>query len=162
MPADPRRWTVYLPPRRGVEAMKWQFDFSPYLPVLATGFFGLAGLAAMFGALLFAQPIFFALGIPSPAVAQLSSCGEVFASCIWGVIGFALLVYAGFAVAAGVALRRRRRPTLCRVVAAVTCLFFPFGTAIGGTTLYALRRHPPPAPIPTAPSTGPPQTGQAG
>lgn len=123
------------------------FDFSPWLPVLAVGHYGLAGLAALFGLMLAPQPIFFALGLEVPAISGLSSCGAVVAAWMWGVVGFVLLAYAVAAVVAGVNLRRGRRLALCRVVAALSCLFFPFGTAIGGVTLYALRGRtaaPPP------------------
>jgi len=46
----------------------------------------------------------------------------------------ALTIYAGLSLAA------RRRPTLCMVAAALLCLNFPLGTALGVFTLIVLSR----------------------
>ena len=50
------------------------------------------------------------------------------------------LALAGFMVHAGRCLRRRRRYTLCLVVAAISCMMMPFGTVLGVFTLIVLIR----------------------
>jgi len=51
-------------------------------------------------------------------------------------LAFALLLAAG-----GWHLARRRRYTLCMVVAAVACAFMPFGTVLGVLTIIVLQRE---------------------
>jgi hypothetical protein len=51
------------------------------------------------------------------------------------LLGWAL---AGFMVAAGYYLRKRRKHTLCLVVAGVECIFMPFGTVLGILTIVLL------------------------
>ncbi|MBS0202598.1 MAG: hypothetical protein JSS49_06830 [Planctomycetes bacterium] len=41
---------------------------------------------------------------------------------------------------AGKSISTRRRYTYCMIVAAISCLFFPFGTALGVCTLIVLSR----------------------
>jgi ABC-type Fe3+ transport system permease subunit len=58
-------------------------------------------------------------------------------------------------------LRDHRRRTLCLIVAAFSCLYIPWGTAIGIATIMVLNRpnmralfggqHPPPHPVPSVP-----------
>jgi hypothetical protein len=62
----------------------------------------------------------------------MASCGSFF--MIVG-FGFALLV-----VLAGRSLAEQRRYTYCLVVAAILCLFAPFGTLLGVFTLIVLVR----------------------
>jgi hypothetical protein len=50
------------------------------------------------------------------------------------------LALAGFMAHAGRCLRRRRRYTLCLVVAAISCMMMPFGTVLGVFTLIVLMR----------------------
>ena len=50
------------------------------------------------------------------------------------------LTLAGFMAHAGRCLRRRRRYTLCLVVAAVSCMMMPVGTVLGVFTLIVLMR----------------------
>jgi len=64
----------------------------------------------------------------------------------WFFIAFAALwILACLAMALCLALSARslgqqRRRTFCMVVAAISCLFFPFGTALGVFTLIVLSR----------------------
>ncbi len=50
------------------------------------------------------------------------------------------LLLAGFMAYAGRCLARRRRHTLCLVVAAISCMLMPFGTVLGIFTLIVLMR----------------------
>ncbi|WP_282276781.1 hypothetical protein [Stenotrophomonas sp. PS02297] len=50
------------------------------------------------------------------------------------------LTLAGFMAYAGRCLGRRRRHTLCLVVAAISCMMMPFGTVLGVFTLIVLMR----------------------
>lgn len=64
----------------------------------------------------------------------------------WFFIAFAgAFILCGFTVAvltalAGRFLRQRRRYTFCLVIAAIECLFMPFGTVLGVFTLVVLAR----------------------
>ena len=53
---------------------------------------------------------------------------------------FCGLLLAGFIAYAGRCLSRRRRYTLCMVVAALSCMMMPFGTVLGVFTLIVLTR----------------------
>lgn len=53
---------------------------------------------------------------------------------------FCGLLLAGFIAYAGHCLSRRRRYTLCMVVAALSCMMMPFGTVLGVFTLVVLTR----------------------
>jgi fumarate reductase subunit D len=50
------------------------------------------------------------------------------------------LILAGFMIHAGRCIARRRRHTLCLVVAGVECTLMPFGTVLGVFTLVALLK----------------------
>lgn len=56
------------------------------------------------------------------------------------VLIFCGLLLAGFIAYAGRCLSRRRRYTLCMVVAALSCMMMPFGTVLGVFTLVVLTR----------------------
>ena len=64
----------------------------------------------------------------------------------WILVGVAtVLILLGWAYAlclafAGKALAHRRRYTFCLVMAAISCLFMPFGTVLGVFTLIVLMR----------------------
>ena len=49
-------------------------------------------------------------------------------------------VFAGLTAYAGKCIASRRRRTFCIVIAALNCMFFPFGTALGVFTLIVLMR----------------------
>lgn len=65
----------------------------------------------------------------------------------WIMVGFATafitlgLTFAGFVLAAGRNLTRRRNYTFCLVMAAVQCIFVPFGTVLGVFTIIILMRE---------------------
>jgi hypothetical protein len=63
---------------------------------------------------------------------------------IFIVFGSMILLFAwGLAaclIAAGVCLTRRRRHTFCVIIAALSCLWMPFGTILGVFTLVVLNR----------------------
>lgn len=60
------------------------------------------------------------------------------------VIGLLVMLFkwtlAGLCIVAGKRLAQRRSHTFCTVVAAIQCLMFPFGTALGVFTLIVLCR----------------------
>jgi hypothetical protein len=51
------------------------------------------------------------------------------------------VTFAAFVLAAGRSLARRKRYTFCLVMAAVECLFMPFGTVLGIFTIVLLNRE---------------------
>ena len=65
----------------------------------------------------------------------------------WFFVGLAVmfiaagLTFAAVVVAAGRSLSRQVRYTFCLVVAALECLFMPFGTVLGVLTMVVLRRR---------------------
>lgn len=71
----------------------------------------------------------------------LRAVGGAFA-CFAGGLILGGLALAGCVAAAGAFLARRVRYTFCLVVAAVECLFMPFGTVLGVFTLVVLMRDP--------------------
>jgi hypothetical protein len=66
----------------------------------------------------------------------------------WFFVIFALLfitlgwIFAAFVLAAGRFLARRKHYKFCLVMAAVECLFMPFGTVLGVFTIIVLVREP--------------------
>lgn len=65
--------------------------------------------------------------------------GGLFA--LFGLVGFVfVLAMAGLAAYAGKCLSERKRYTYCIVVAAISCLSVPFGTALGVFTIVVLQR----------------------
>ena len=49
-------------------------------------------------------------------------------------------IFAGFVIAAGRSLARRKRYTFCLVMAGIECMFLPFGTVLGVFTIVVLTR----------------------
>ena len=49
-------------------------------------------------------------------------------------------IFAGCLIAAGRHLQQRRRHTFCLVMAAVACMFMPFGTVLGVFSIIVLIR----------------------
>jgi hypothetical protein len=72
---------------------------------------------------------------PPPAFLgwMLIGMGSVFIILGW--------IFAAFVVAAGRFLARRKHYTFCLVMAAVECLFMPFGTVLGVFTIIVLARE---------------------
>lgn len=104
------------------------------------------GLAALFSLLplfhlvlgisfLVAPRVFSNQGTPPPAFV-----GWIF--IVMAAIAMAVgLSFAGCVIAAGRCLARRRNYLFCLVVAAVECMFLPFGTVLGVFTLIVLMRE---------------------
>lgn len=117
-----------------------------HLRLLAIFHYIVAGIAAVFSLFPFihlAVGLMLALfpekmgggGNPPPAF-----LGWIFVviATVFITAGFTL---AGFILAAGRCLARRRRHLLCLVVAGVECVFMPFGTALGIFTILVLSRE---------------------
>ncbi|MCY7313071.1 MAG: hypothetical protein LH491_05450 [Pseudoxanthomonas sp.] len=85
----------------------------------------------------------FGLGMVSGRLASNDPHAELVG---WVLVGVATafilggLALAGFLAYAGRCLARRRRHTLCMVVACASCLLMPFGTVLGVFTLVVLTR----------------------
>jgi hypothetical protein len=91
------------------------------------------GIATLTGAM----PINSNGGPASPGETQLF--GWIFI-VIGSVLILCGLTLAGFMAYAGRCLARRRRHTLCLVVAALSCMLMPLGTVLGVFTLIVLLR----------------------
>lgn len=120
-------------------------DDREHLHLLSIFHFIVAGLTALFSLL----PLFHLLLGWTMIARGLDSAGErdPFAP----VIGWLFVFFASGAIALGLALavclavagrnlERRRGYTFCLVVAAISCLFVPFGTVLGVFTLIVLLR----------------------
>ncbi|MBW3670496.1 MAG: hypothetical protein KY432_02355 [Acidobacteria bacterium] len=101
----------------------------------------LAALFALFPAL----HLIFGVALMSGAVGEQT--GGPDARLVGGFMaGFALifillgLTFAGILIASGRFLRAHERHTYCTVVAAISCIFFPFGTVLGILTIIVLQR----------------------
>jgi hypothetical protein len=118
-----------------------------HLRLLSIFHYVVAGCAALFalfpilylvlGLIMVLAPASFAgNGQPPPAF-----MGWIF--IIMGVV-FIILgwTFAGLVFAAGRFLARRKHYTFCLVMAAVECLFMPFGTVLGVFTIITLIREP--------------------
>ena len=119
-----------------------------HLKLLAIGHYVLGGLIALIS--LFPM-IHFVLGLAMAtgalpmegnsseelAVARMVGCLLVVLPGLFILIGFAT---AGAVVAAGRFLQEGRNWTFCLVVAAVLCMFAPFGTVVGVLTILVLMR----------------------
>jgi len=103
---------------------------------------GLAGLFAFFPifhliiglVLIIAPGNFEGEGGPPPA---LFGWFFVIFSAVFMTIGW---VFAGFVIAAGRGLAKRRGYLFCLVMAGIECIFMPFGTVLGVFTIIVLMR----------------------
>lgn len=115
-----------------------------HLELLSIFHFVVAGIAALFGLL----PIFhlvFGIGmITSSLRAPGGFNPEAIFGCFFVLIPVVIIAcfwaYAICLVYAGRYLRQQTRYTFCLVMAAVSCTFFPFGTALGVFTILVLMR----------------------
>jgi hypothetical protein len=104
---------------------------------------GLAGLFALFPVihlviglmLIFAPQDFAGKGAPPPAIIGwlFVTMAAVFITLGW--------TFAGLVFTAGRFLARRKRYLYCLVMAAVECIFMPFGTVLGVLTIVVLMRE---------------------
>ena len=74
-----------------------------------------------------------------PPPAEVKVLGSFFV-LFGGVLVLVGWLAAGLVVTAGRFLNQRRHHTFCVVIGALSCLFFPFGTALGVCTLIVLFR----------------------
>jgi len=113
-----------------------------YLRLLSIFHYVVAAITALFS-LFPVIHLMIGLGLVS---GRLPSSDPGAALAGWIFVGLATmfilcgLTLAGFMAYAGRCLARRRRHTLCMVVACVSCLFMPFGTVLGVFTLVMLTR----------------------
>jgi hypothetical protein len=120
-----------------------------HLKLLSLGYMISAGVAAflsLFGLLYVFIGIVMSIAL-SHAPASTGSSGEAppaFVGLIFAGVGFVLFLFA-----AGVAflrfwaahsIKRRKSRTFCMVIAALGCLEFPYGTALGILTFIVLGR----------------------
>jgi hypothetical protein len=132
-----------------------------HLRILSIFHFVVAGLALLFAGL---PAIYFIFGIlimtgtvptDGPPGMELVMGTLLLAFSVVGVVltvGLSALL-----VLAGSHLRKRTRHTFCLVVAGVSCLFMPFGTALGILTIIVLMRPSVKASFDRLPEQGAPQ-----
>lgn len=114
------------------------------LRLLSIFHYVVAGLAALF-ALLPLFHLFFGIAMVA-GWGELQQEGPMAVAMGWLFIVFAsLFILAGWAFAvclllAGRYLAQRRRYTFCLVMAALACMFMPFGTVLGVFTIIVLVR----------------------
>jgi hypothetical protein len=139
-----------------------------HLQVLAIFHYVLAGLAALFSLL---PVVHLVMGVMmmSGGFDSAGGAGDREAERLFGglLAAFAALfialglTFAACLVAAGRFLARRTRYTFCLVMAAIECVFMPFGTVLGVFTILVLARDS----VKVAfglPVAAPPSTAQAG
>lgn len=113
-----------------------------HLSLLATFHYIVAGMIGLFSC--FAL-IYMAIGVGLVAgKIKSEDATPLWAGWLVFAVGFLVLAagwtVAGFMIAAGRSLKAHRRWTFCVVVAAVECMFMPFGTALGIFTLVMLNK----------------------
>ncbi len=122
---------------------------SHHLRLLSIFHYVLAGLGALFSlvpALYIVMGVAMVSGVfdgngtkPSPPVPPPAVFGWVFVA-IGAIVMLMGLVYVVLVALAGRFLARARHWTFCIVVAALSCAFFPFGTALGVFTIIVLSK----------------------
>ena len=100
---------------------------------------GLMGLVSLLPSIHLALGLLMATGHLAPEDEGSRVIGWLMASCasFFMILG---LAFAGLVALAGRSLAQRRRYNLCLVVAAMLCLFVPFGTVLGVFTIIVLVR----------------------
>jgi hypothetical protein len=100
---------------------------------------GLVALVALFPLLYLVLGLLMATGRLAGEEEASEVIGWLMASCgsFFTIVGFG---FAALVVLAGFSLARHRRYTYCLVVAAILCLFAPFGTLLGIFTIIVLVR----------------------
>ena len=121
-----------------------------HLRLLSIGYMisaGFAGFFACFGLLYVFIGIImsFAFAHAPAAASHADQPPPAFVGWIFAGIGFVMFLFAaGVAVArfwAGRCVKRRKSRTYCMVIAAIGCLEFPYGTALGILSLMVLGRE---------------------
>ena len=118
-----------------------------HLKLLSLGYMIAGGVSALFSLI----GLFYAfMGLVVGAtIAHVPASGNngpptAFIGWIFGAIGlgifFLLVVFAVLKFRAAVCLRNRTSRVFCMVVAAISCLEFPYGTALGVLTFIVLGR----------------------
>ncbi|HTS13805.1 MAG TPA: hypothetical protein VMH00_16920 [Candidatus Limnocylindrales bacterium] len=118
-----------------------------HLKLLSLGYMIAGGVSALFSLI----GLFYAfMGLVVGAtIAHVPASGNnspppAFIGWIFGAIGlgifFLLVVFAILKFRAAVCLRNRTSRVFCMVVAAISCLEFPYGTALGVLTFIVLGR----------------------
>jgi hypothetical protein len=120
-----------------------------HLKLLAIGYWvagGMAALFALFGLFYICMGAMFAVSFAKIPAASLQPNQQPPAFVPWIFVGVGLAIFlaaATFAAMrfwAAVCLKRRTSPTFCLVVAALSCLEFPYGTTLGVFTFIVLGR----------------------
>jgi hypothetical protein len=117
-----------------------------HLRLLSIFHFVLAGITALFACfpvihLVFGFLMFTgALPVRDPNGAQIARIVGAFFIVGAVLVIASLLVLAALVALAGSFLRKRRHHTFCLVVAALACMFMPFGTVLGVFTILVLIR----------------------
>jgi len=117
-----------------------------HLRLLATFHYIVAGLIALFSCIFLLHLAMGIMIIVSPETMKSSngSMPPTFLGWLFAFIGgFAILSGWAFAIClafAGRFLSRRKKYLFCLVVAAISCMFMPFGTVLGVFTIITLQR----------------------
>jgi hypothetical protein len=100
---------------------------------------GLLGLASLFPTIHFVLGLLMIGGRLAPEDEGSRVVGWIMAGCasFLVIVGF---TFAALVALAGSSLASQRRYTLCLVIAAILCVFVPFGTLLGVFTLIVLVR----------------------
>jgi hypothetical protein len=106
---------------------------------------GLAALFACFPLIHLAMGLIFLFAPPTPHPNQPNDAEIMRVMGIFFIVFASLFIIAGWTFAtciflAGRNLARRRRYTFCLVMAAVMCMFMPFGTVLGIFSIVVLMR----------------------
>jgi hypothetical protein len=117
-----------------------------HLRLLSIFHYVLGGLSACFSSAFIIHMVIGLFMINSPA--SFSNHGQppppAFAGWLFFLMGsFAVVfgwTFAGLLAYAGYCLSRRKHLLFCIVVAAISCLFMPFGTVLGVFTIIVLQR----------------------
>lgn len=127
------------------------FADDEHLKLLSIGYFISAALTAffsLFGLFYAAMGAFVGMAASKAAAGAEtmypSKAAPAFVGWIFGGIGIAIFLFAitlaALKVHAGFCLKQRKSRTFCLVVAALTCLGVPYGTALGVFTFIVLER----------------------
>ena len=116
-----------------------------YLKLLSIFHYVVGGLAALFS---FIPAIYVAIGMLSVCIpSSFEGQGEampLFVGWIFIIIGAVLMVigwaFSACIIIAGRSLARRVHYFFCMVMAAIECIFMPFGTVLGVFTIVVLVR----------------------